>query len=872
LRFYIIAVLILSTLTLLSPESTLLASDSHRFLENGRPVNRGADAGFLLDTPTRSKIDLSGQWNYSVEHGPTGLVQVPCAFDFTGKVGFERTFEVTDDLLDKYELHFVMLGSNYNTEVHLNGDFLTNHIGGYTSFVQAIPRNALQPGKENVVRIVVSNELDNRKTIPLRSSVWGLRNYGGILRDVYILATPKLFISDVTVTTQLSDDLSSARVTVVPNVEGIELDVQEEPTQKKPVGWGLYFEMFDKISGFPIGRSPVVPVMKDGKDWQSARLELGVHTPKVWSPESPELYVVKCFLGQTVGKEFTVIDEYDVNVGIRKLELAKGNIHLNGKRITLKGVIWQDDHPTYGSSIPYDDLEKDIVLIKNLGANLVRFGSRPPHPYMLNLCDRYGLLAMVELPVVNVPASILGEEYYADLAGSMMREMISRDKNHASVLAWGLGDDCESSSPDARRFVQSLVGLAKSLDARPTYFATRLVSRDVCTDLVDIAAVNLYTKDPKTFKRQLDEWKSLHSKQPVVLAKFGTEVQPDNRNGYSDPLSQEAQARFYTQRLDAVKSLDYDGAIVWSFNDWKGDRPALTVNSGDPWMHTVGLVGPLREKRLAYDAVRSVFRSEKFVSLPIGNYSFSAPVIYVLSGLVVLIGSAYFYNANRRFRENVNRSLMNSYNFFADVRDQRIVSVLHSTLLGIIVSISGAIVLSSILYHFRESWLLDNMLSYVLISDSLKERVVYLIWSPLKSMSYLSALCFGVLVLTAIVVLSISPLFRTRIYPFHAYAITMWSTPPLLILVPIGMILYRIMESSVYVLPSLVVIAVLVFWVFLRLLKGLSIIFDAFPPKVYFMGILSVVGVLALLYFYLDYTQSASVYLSFMYNVMSSAQ
>jgi hypothetical protein len=80
------------------------------------------------------------------------------------------------------------------------------------------------------------------------------------------------------------------------------------------------------------------------------------------------------------------------------------------------------------------------------------------------------------------------------------------------------------------------------------------------------------------------------------------------------------------------------------------------------------------------------------------------------------------------------------------------------------------------------------------------------------------------------------------------------------------------MQSSVYVVPALVFLALLTVWVLLRLLKGVSIIFDAFPLKVYFIGIVSVLGAFALVYFYFDYTQSTSMYLTFMYNVMANSK
>jgi hypothetical protein len=491
---------------------------------------------------------------------------------------------------------------------------------------------------------------------------------------------------------------------------------------------------------------------------------------------------------------------------------------------------------------------------------------------MLNLCDRYGLMAMEEVPLNRIPGEVFLDEQFVDAAAMMIEEMVERDRNHASVLAWGLGDDLETSDQGTRDAVREFVSRVKKLDDRPTYLSSGLLPGDVCSDLVDLATLNVYVHDLKLFRKQLEEWKQKHPKQPVILARFGTEVEQDNRNGYSDPLSYEAQARFYLQRFEVVKAVDYTGAILWSFNDWKGDRPALSVSSGNPWMHTLGLVNYQREKRLAYDAVRSIFRGEKFVALPAGNYSVRAPIIYVLAGLAVLIGVAYFYNANRRFRENVNRSALNAYNFFADVRDQRSVSILHTSILGIIVSIACAIVASSILYHFRESILLDDLLSCVMITDFLKERLVYLVWDPSKFIIVASLIFLGGLCLLSGILLLLSPLFRVRIYPYHAYVATVWSTTPLLVLVPVGTILYRVMDSHVYVMPSLILIALVLIWIVIRFLKAISIIFDAHVIKVYAVGIVSLVGVVVLLYSYADHTQGLSMHLSFLYNVIRNYQ
>jgi beta-galactosidase len=358
----------------------------------------------------------------------------------------------------------------------------------------------------------------------------------------------------------------------------------------------------------------------------------------------------------------------------------------------------------------------------------------------------------------------------------------------------------------------------------------------------------------------------------VIVAKTGSEVQQDNRNGYSDRFSQQAQARFFIQRFDILRTLDYDGGFVWAFNDWAGDRPALTVNSGDPWLHSMGIVSGAREKRLAYDAVRSIFHAERFVALPAGTATTGAPIIYVLAGFVILVALAYLYNANRRFRESVNRSLMNSYNFFSDVRDQHVVSVLHSTVLGLIVCVAMAIVASSILVHFRDSLFLDNLLSFLLVSDRLKVVVVHLIWNPLRFILVISSALFLFLLLVTGIVLALKALLKTQVYGFHAYTITMWSSAPFVILIPVGMILYRVMESDVYVIPALLLIVVLAVWSFIRFLKGISIIFDIRPVRVYLVGVGLTVLLAGTVYLYYDLAHSAPMYLSYMYDMLVSAR
>ncbi|MDH3252090.1 MAG: beta galactosidase jelly roll domain-containing protein, partial [Ignavibacteria bacterium] len=144
-----------------------------------------------------------------MEGEPSGSVRVPSSYDFIGKVILERKFEITPEQLDSLEFYLVVYGANYSAEVWINGDFIANHVGGYTSFVRSIPRGVLRIGSENVIAVTVSNELSAERTIPFRPGAWGWRNYGGLIRDVFLLGVPKFSLRRVLVRSRLSTSMTS---------------------------------------------------------------------------------------------------------------------------------------------------------------------------------------------------------------------------------------------------------------------------------------------------------------------------------------------------------------------------------------------------------------------------------------------------------------------------------------------------------------------------------------------------------------------------------------------------------------------------------------------------------------------------------------
>ena len=579
------------------------------FFENGQQTRKGADAAMFPDTQTRMKVDLAGPWRYSTDEKEWDNVSVPSAYDGVHRVIFMRTFEVKSEWLDRYTFSLVAYGINHQGEVSVNGNFIGRHVGGYSSFVFPIPPNAIQVGTENAIRVVVENQLNPTTTLPVRAGVAGSRTYGGIFRDIYLLATPKLCIERPHVVSALSPDGKSAAVTVDCEI------ADHSDGQAAPLG--IQFELYDKLTNEMALRSAVVPVTPARNRSVGVTVKGTLANPKLWSPDVPDLYVLKCMLVHPQTGGAALLDEADLDIGIADIRWIDNHCYINNTLTLLKGVLWEEDHQSYGSAMTYSLIERDVALMKALGVNLVRF-VHPPHPYMLNLCDRYGILVMEEIPLSLVPGEILMREYYQDLAVGSLKEMVNRDRNHVSVLAWGVGDELGTESPTVCEYINTSRNIIRSLDGRSVYYASHR-SDDRCYEYVDLVAATMYETDAKAFRDHLKRFQERVRSKPLVVARYGISIEPANRTGYSNPRSQEAQARMLMQCFDAMKELGVAGSVISSFNDWRGDRPALTTHASDPYLQTMGLVSYDREKRIAFDVVRTMFNGEKVQALRSGT-------------------------------------------------------------------------------------------------------------------------------------------------------------------------------------------------------------------------------------------------------------
>jgi beta-galactosidase len=240
----------------------------------------------------------------------------------------------------------------------------------------------------------------------------------GIFRDVYILYRPQQHIRDFTVTTLLSDSYTKADI-------GVELDYYDKNI---PVEYSLLDDNGQEIaSGTALDK----------------QIRIQLETPKLWNAEQPYLYTL------LLKTEDEIICE---KVGIREISVINSVVCLNGKRIVFRGVNRHDSDPFVGYAVTYENVLKDLMLMKQHNINAIRTSHYPNSPYFTQLCDMYGFYVIDEADLeCHGVVTLYGDDaHYAKIAGDdrfleswvdRAELLYERDKNRPSVVMWSIGNE-----------------------------------------------------------------------------------------------------------------------------------------------------------------------------------------------------------------------------------------------------------------------------------------------------------------------------------------------------------------------------------------------------------------------------------------------
>ena len=322
---------------------------------------------------------------------------------------YARTFYIEQAALDNYTPYLNFEGVDSCFYVFVNDSFV-----GYSQVSHMTSEFDLTPylvAGENSIKVLVLKWCDGSYL-----EDQDMFRYSGIFREVYLLLREKTHIVDIFTRPTLRDDFG----------RGI-LEVEVETNGALPVIYNVSDPCGCLLGGGQIN--------VDG----AGKFEILVDNPALWSDETPNLYVLYICAG---GEHIRLL------VGFRRVEIKGKVVYINGKKVKAKGVNRHDSHPILGHATPMDHMLEDLYIMKRHNVNMVRTSHYPNDPRFVGLCDKLGLYVCDETDLEthgmqragNWDELTDGEAWTAAYLDRVER-MFERDKNHASIIMWSLGNE-----------------------------------------------------------------------------------------------------------------------------------------------------------------------------------------------------------------------------------------------------------------------------------------------------------------------------------------------------------------------------------------------------------------------------------------------
>ncbi len=406
--------------------------------------------------------------------------------------------------------------------------------------------------------------IDGENDITVRVYQWSDGSYledqdmwwlSGIFRDVEILSQSKNHVNDVYIKTTLSENYTNAQINA-------EIDFAGEC---KDVKVSLYDQNKNKVTDLTYNE-------------KTGEYTVQVKNPLLWSAETPNLY----YIGVNIfGEEFVPVE-----FGIREIKLEGSNFFINGKAVMLKGINRHDVNCKTARTVSFDDMLWDIKTMKQYNINAVRTSHYPNHPYLIHLCNVYGLYVISEADLECHGFEDVG--YWNWLANSNLwtnafieraMTMVKTFKNNPSVIMWSLGNESGFGS-----------NFYKMGEAVRAYDNTRLIHYE---GDFDAAISDVYSSMYPNTER-IEQRAMRNEEKPFILCEYCHAMGngPGALKEHMDLMKKykRFQGGFIWEWIDhGIESFDENGNVFYKYGGDYGEWP----NNGNFCMD--GMVFPWRE-------------------------------------------------------------------------------------------------------------------------------------------------------------------------------------------------------------------------------------------------------------------------------------
>lgn len=574
---------------------------------------------YPCESSARRVVSLDGMWRFAFDPQGQGVdkgwtmalpesitMPVPASFcdfftdkdsrEYCGDFWYETDFFVPGEWEGKDIA--VRFGSvTHHARIFVNGVEVTAHEGGFLPFDAAVT-DIVRYNQHNHLAVLANNEL-NETMLPagrtttlsngkkMAMPYFDFYNYAGIHRPVKLMALPKERVLDFSVVHSISGTAADVAYTVTTNGDhAVCVDV---------------YDGAEKVAH------------ADGKSGT-----LHIENVRLWNVHAAYLYsfVIRITDGETV------VDEYREKIGIRTFEIKDGNFLLNGKAVYLRGFGKHEDADIRGRGLDLATVKRDYELMKWIGANCFRTSHYPYAEELYQMADEEGFLVIDEVPAVGFMESTMNFLSASQGNGkkvgwfekqttpqllenhkAALIDMINRDKNHASVIAWSILNEPQCTSEGTEAYFKTLFDLAHEIDPqkRPRTYAIVMMSlpnNSKGQQFADFISLNRYygwyvmggmniVDAEAAFRREMDGWNMALHGRPMIFTEYGADTMPSEHKLPSVMWSQEYQNEYLDMNHAVFDSYDFvKGELVWNFADFQTTEGIMRVNGNKKGIFT----------------------------------------------------------------------------------------------------------------------------------------------------------------------------------------------------------------------------------------------------------------------------------------------
>ena len=449
--------------------------------------------------------------------------------------------ELTEEETAGERLFLEINGAANTCEVWLNGERLTHHEGGYSTFRVELS-GKLQKQKKNLLEISVSNE-DNSTVYPQKAD---FTFYGGLYRSVNLISVPEKHFE------LLKDGTPGIKVTPVVDLESKSATVTVETWHN--------------------GKSVDITVNGETRTVEHCA-EFVIENVHLWDGlNDPYLYTATAKLPSG--------DEVSTRFGCRVFTFdSEKGFFLNGRSYPLRGVSRHQDLKGKGNALSYEDHAADMAIIRELGANSLRLAHYQHAQEFYDLCDENGIVVWAEIPYITMHMQN-GRQNTLD----QMRELITQCYNHPCIAVWGLSNEITAASAvneDLLENHRALNALCHRMDPTRLTTMANVFMLEIDSPILEIPDINSYNLYFGWYLGELEQtdefFDEYHAKYPervIGFSEYGADANPayHSSNPQKGDYTEEYQALYHEHMLAMIEARPYLWATyVWNLFDFAAD-------------------------------------------------------------------------------------------------------------------------------------------------------------------------------------------------------------------------------------------------------------------------------------------------------------